>query len=156
MKIALVIFSIILLFTCTQQNHRGKLITINKPWFDSIKSKSDTFYIQHYRNSDFVTAEYFVNRKDSTICQVMKDSMGNIRQILVAKKNRKLFGAEYYKNGQLVASLPIDAEGKYNGNATFYYENGIVKSTGAYTDGFHVGNWRNYNTEGVLVSTDVY
>jgi antitoxin component YwqK of YwqJK toxin-antitoxin module len=155
MKIVLAIFSIIL-FTCTQKNQQGKLITINKPWLDSIIGKSDSSYSKHYRNSDFVTAEYFVNRKDSIVCQVMKDSMGNIRQILVAKKSRKLFGAEYYKNGQLVASLPIDAKGKYNGTATYYYENGVVKITGSYVEGFRAGKWRNYQSDGILVSTDTY
>lgn len=155
MKFAPVLF-IIFVVGCTNSQNAPKKITISASWLDSIKSKSDTHYIRHYRNTDFVKAEYFVNRKDTTICQVMKDSSGNIRQVIVAKENRKLFFAEYYKNGQLISFLPVGPDGKYNGIATYYYENGTVKNTGLYSEGFRAGKWTNYNEDGHLVSTDVY
>ena len=123
---------------------------------DSIRLKSDTNYSKPYRNADFVTSEYFVNRKDSTVCQLMKDSSGEIRQILVAKNNRNLFAAQYYQNGQLVAFLPIGNYGKYNGQAILYFENGRIKSKGSYTEGFHTGKWYNYSQDGNVISVDEY
>lgn len=156
MKTGFLFFLMFVFFSCTQKHRVETFITFDRAFLDSIKAKSDTGFIKHYRNTDFVTAEYFVNRKDSTVCQLMKDSAGHIRQILVAAKKTKLFGAEYYKNGQLVAFLPLSADGKYNGAATYYYESGIIKSKGSYLDGFHVGRWNNYSGEGNLISTELY
>lgn len=149
---------IALFYSCKSKNKtfESKLITIDKAFIDSIKNTSDTAYIKRYRNSEFVTAEYYLNRSDHTVSQVMRDPANNIRQVLIAKKGKKLFGAEYYANGQLMALLPLDSLGKYNGFAKYYYENGIVKSEGIYKQGFHAGNWKNYDSNGENISIDNY
>ena len=158
MKIAIVILLISLFYSCKSKNKtfENKLITINKGFIDSIKNKSDTTYTKRYRNNEFVTAEYYLNRNDHTVTQIMRDSGNNIRQVLITKKGKKLFGTEYFKNGQLKALLPLDSSGKYNGFTKYYYENGIVKSEGIYKEGFHAGNWKNYDSNGVNISIDNY
>lgn len=156
MKIGFLFFLVFVFFSCTPKNRAETFKTFDRSFLDSIKAKSDTSFTKHYRNTDFVTAEYFINKKDSIVCQLMKDSTGQIRQILVAAKKRRVFGAEYYKNGQLVAFRPLSPDGKYNGAATYYYESGIIKSKGYYEDGFHVGRWNNYSAEGNLISTELY
>jgi antitoxin component YwqK of YwqJK toxin-antitoxin module len=142
------------LMGCKQE--KPVLVRLNQSWLDSIKHKSDTAFIKQYRNGEFVTAEYFINRKDTTICQVMKDSAQRIRQVILTKSGRKLFGSEYFANGQQKASLPLDYAGKLHGLGKFYYESGSIKSEGAYLHGLYAGEWINYNKNGDAVSKDKF
>ncbi len=137
----------------TTKQHTTKL-DIN--WLDSIIKNSDTSYTKPYFRTDFVTASYYFSKKDSSLCQVMKDSMGTIRQISIAAKNIRTFYGQYYNNGQLVAWLPFDAAGMYDGDAVYYYENGAVKSSGAYTHGLKTGKWKNFDDKGKLVNTEEF
>ena len=124
-------------------------------WLDSIKKGSDTSWIKPYRNNEFVTAEYYVDRKDSIVTQLMKDSAGMIRQINIAKYDKvRLFFAEYYSNGQIKARLWVNNTGLYDGQAKYYYEDGIIKSIGSFNHGMYLGEWKNFNQKGKLVSTD--
>ena len=148
-------FSIIfvLFFTgCKQQNVNDKILA--NSFFDSVIKKSDSSYEMKYYRSDFVTAQYYVNKKDSTVCQLMKDSSGLIRQIIIAKKDTRIFYGSYYKNGQLQADLPLDAFGQYHGTGRFYYENGNLQSTGSYLHGFKTGAWKVFNEKGKETATD--
>jgi antitoxin component YwqK of YwqJK toxin-antitoxin module len=149
---------LILICSCSGNKNSGReIIKINKAWLDSIKNKSDTSWTKRYRNKDFVTAEYYVDKKDSIVTQLMKDSAGIIRQIIIARyDNTRLFFAEYYSNGQLKARLPLDSIGKYNGQAKYYYQNGQVKSEGTFTHGFFSGQWKNCDEKGKLISKDEY
>lgn len=142
-------------FSCKEKPVCEK-ITVDKARMDSAKEKSDTNYIKRYRSQEFVSAEYYINHKDTTVCQIIKDSAGQVRQVIMAKKNTRFFTAEYYPNGQLKADLPLDKEGKYDGTGIFYYENGCVKSTGAFHHGFYAGEWKNYTDKQKLSSTDQY
>jgi antitoxin component YwqK of YwqJK toxin-antitoxin module len=145
-------------FGCTQKSPALKeVIRIDNAWLDSVKRQSDSNWAKPYRNNYFVQTEYYLNRKDSVITQLMKDSAGTIRQINIAKyDNFRLFFAEYYANGQLMAHLPLDAVGKNHGAAKQYYESGVVKSKGSYNHGLYVGQWENFDKEGNMVSIDVY
>lgn len=86
----------------------------------------------------------------------MKDSAGSIRQIIIARKNVRIFFARYYANGQLQADLQLDEFGQYHGTAVFHYENGQVESTGNYDHGIKTGQWKNFDTTGKLISTGLY
>jgi len=116
----------------------------------------DTTYSKRYRNKEFAVAEYYINRKDTTVCQLMKDSANRIRQILIAKRDRKIFTAEYFSNGQLKATLPLDKDGRLNGEGAFYFESGCVRSKGSFRHGFYFGEWKNFDQNWKNVSTDQY
>lgn len=151
---------LVLLASCKSKHPSVKATPtrIDANWVDSVKKSCDTFWIKPYaRNKDFISSEYYVNRKDSIVAQFMKDSAAVIRQVIIAKYDQvRLFFAEYYANGQLMASLPLDTAGKNHGAAKFYYPNGVVKSTGRYEHGFYSGEWLNYDSSGNYVSTDRY
>ncbi len=142
----------------TEKKAIAKKTTIDSHWLDSVKKSCDTFYIKPYgRNPDFATGEYYFNRKDTIVCQFMKDSAGTIRQAIIAKKNiYRLHFSEYYANGQLKALYQFDDSGRYNGPGAFYHPNGFVKSEGEYNHGFYSGAWKNYNDKGEIQSTDQY
>jgi antitoxin component YwqK of YwqJK toxin-antitoxin module len=131
-------------------------VTISQQWLDSIKKSSDTIYSKPYRNNEFVSSDYYINRQKGITCQVMRDSAGVARQVIIVEKAVRIFTGEYYANGQLKAKLPLDSTGRYDGAAKFYYESGIVKSEGSFRSGFYSGNWKNYKENGTLVSTDQY
>ena len=99
-----------------------------KALIDSLKMTADTSYTRPYqRNKDFFTAEYYINRKDSIVSQLMKDSIENIRQVIIAKKdNQRIYFATYYANGQLESIYHFDSSGRYNGLASFYFQNGAI------------------------------
>lgn len=152
--VALVIF----IFSCTQQISSSKTITkkVNRTWLDSIIKNSDSSYVKPYKRTDFVTAAFFVNKKDSTVCQIMKDSADSIRQIIMARNDIRTFFAQYYTNGQLQAELPLDKFGQNHGQTIFYYENGKTQSTGNYLHGLKTGQWKYFDKKGKLISTDKY
>lgn len=143
-----------LYFGCaSEKKHPDKL---DKAWLEAIIKHSDTTYTKPYFRTDFVTATYYVNRKDSSICQLMKDSAGIIRQVIVETKNIRTFFGQYYTNGQLQAWLPLDEFGQYHGEAVFYYQDNTVQSAGEFQHGLRQGHWKNYDEKGRLISTDEY
>ena len=123
---------------------------------DAFIKQSDSSYHKPYYRTDFVTAWYYINKKDSAICQVMKDSAQNIRQVVIAKKNVRTFFASFHPNGQLQADLSLDEFGQYHGNATYYYASGRIESTGNYEHGIKTGSWEYFDEKGRLLSTDKY
>lgn len=142
--------------SCSQQKNSSLpgAKTIDRSWLDSIIKASDSSYTKPYKRTDFVTAVYYVNKKDSSVCQVMKDSADSIRQIIIAKKDVRTFFAQYYANGNLQADLPLDEFGQYHGTGTFYYENGSVQSSGIFDHGLKNGEWKVYDEKGKITTTD--
>ncbi len=153
MKITSFLFiSALLLFGCTQKNGNAKILAT--PFIDAVIKQSDSSYEKPYYRTDFVTATYYTSKKDSTVCQLMKDSAGIIRQVVIVKNDTRIFFGTYYKNGQLQANLPLDEFGQYHGTGNFYYENGSLQSSGNYTHGFKTGSWKVYDETGKLTATD--
>ena len=130
--------------------------TFDHSLIDSIKSKADTFYSSRYPRTDISLAEYYVNRKDSTLTQVMKDSLGRIRQVLMVKNKLRIFSAQYFTNGQVMADYHFDSFGQYDGPSKEYNEYGGIQRQGVYRSGMHVGKWKNYNSKGKLISIEEY
>jgi hypothetical protein len=155
MKIIFSLTAVVLFIcSCTQQNSRLK--KVDTAWLDSIIKHSDSTYTKPYFRTDFVTATYYVNKKDSTVCQVMKDSAQTIRQVIVVKKDIRTFFAPYFDNGQLQADVALDQAGRYHGTLTNYYRNGNIENTGNYTHGLKSGAFKNYDSTGHLISTETY
>lgn len=147
----------IVVFSCTEQNTATTTISkINNLWLDSLIKQSDSNYTKPYKRTDFVTATFYINKKDSSVCQIMKDSASVIRQIIISKKEVRTFFAQYYSNGQLQARLPLDKFGQYDGVATYYYKNSIIQSNGNYLHGLKQGQWKNFTEKGKLVSLEEY
>lgn len=149
---------VLLAASCSQngQSAKSNAKTINQPWLDSIIKNSDSSYSKPYKRTDYVTAVLYVNKKDSSVCQLMKDSVENIRQIIIAKNDIRTFFAQYYANGNLQADLPLDEFGQQHGTGTFYFEDGTIQSTGDFKHGLKTGQWKIYNEKGKLLSTDNY
>lgn len=157
MKIVLVIAGCFLLVGCnSKKNNSQQLIRVDDKWLDSVRRSGDTAYVKKYGTSRFAKAEYYLNKKNAVICQVMKDSTDSIRQIIITKNNRRSFFEEYYPNGQLIARLPLDSFGQYHGPSKYYYLNGLVESAGDYKNGLKTGIWKNNNGSGKLISTSEY
>ena len=151
------ILSLVILSCSQNKSHSNAVLKkLDKAWLDSIIKNSDSSYTKPYKRSDFVTAEFYLNKKDSSVCQVMKDSAGIIRQIIVAKKDIRSFFASYYSNGQLQAGLPLDEFGQYHGAAIYFYQDGMVESKGEYVHGVKNGQWKSYDANGGIISTDTY
>jgi hypothetical protein len=144
----------IIFVSCTQQ--KGHTSRLDRSWLDSIVKQSDSSYSKPYYRTDYVTAVYYINKKDATLCQLMKDSAGVIRQIIITKRDIRTFWGQYYANGQLQADLPLDELGQYHGAATYYYKNSNVQSKGKYVHGLKNGEWKNYDEKGKVMLTEEY
>lgn len=146
---SLSIVVVVLFGGCSIKNKKySKAPTVNHHWLDSIIKNSDSAYDKPYKRSDFVTAFFYTNKKDSSICQVMKDSLGRIRQIIIARNNIRTFFASYFNNANLEANLPLDKFGQYHGTTTFYYASGNIQSTGYFKHGLKVGEWKTFDEKG--------
>ena len=141
-------------FGCKLKNNNARLLP--NIFIDSIAKHSDSSYEKPYYRTDFVTATYYLNKKDSTLCQVMKDSAGLVRQVIITKKDIRTFFGSYYKNGRAQAELPLDEFGQYHGTGKFFYEDGSLQSSGTYTHGFKTGEWKVYDEKGKITATDSY
>ncbi len=157
MKVLLLPLSV-LFCCCNQPNGNSKALkrTFNQHMIDSVIKNGDSSYAKPYKRTDFVNVYFYINKKDSSICQLMKDSSGTIRQMIIARKNIRTFFAQYYENGQLQADLPLDEFGQYHGTATYYYADGHIQSNGKYRHGLKKGIWTNYNEKGNLLSKAEY
>ena len=159
----IVIISIVLLYCFISGCQPGKnntihaqQIPVDTAMLDSIKANADSVYTKEYPRTDLVTAEYFVNHKDSTITQVMKDIKGTIRQVIVEKNKIRIYFAKFYPNGQMVAKYYLDNFGQYNDSSKEFFENGFLKSEGIYKNGLHSGKWKNFDSTGSYISTNEY
>ena len=151
-----VAFLLILVSCSLHSNNKTTGKTINRAWLDSIIKNSDSNYTKPYKRTDFVTAVYYMNKKDSSVCQLMKDSADSVRQIIIAKKNIRTFFAQYFPNGNLQADLPLDEFGQFHGKGTFYNEDGSIQSSGNYVHGLKSGTWTVYDKKGKITATDSY
>lgn len=149
MKYIFLIAVFFCVFACnSKKKDMPPMIRVNNSRLDSIIKASDTSYVKKYGTHKFANAIYYINNKQASICQIMKDSADTIRQIIITKNNKRNFVAEYYANGQLMAKLPLDTFGQYHGPSKYYYENGKIESEGDYEHGFKKGEWKNYNEAG--------
>ena len=144
--------SLLFIIGCKQQDTNTKILA--NSFIDSIIKLSDSSYQKPYYRSDFVSAQYYTSKKDSIVCQLMKDSASSISQVIITKKNIRIFFGSYYKNGQLQASLPLDEFGQYHGTGKFYYDDGSLQSSGNYLHGFKTGQWKVYDKKGAVTATD--
>lgn len=157
MKLLSILFFCLIITSCASENKKSQQLTgVNYDLLDSVKATADTTYAKKYGTIKFANAVYFINRKDSTVCQVMKDTADSIRQVIITKKNKRIYFSEYYANGQQVAFFQFDTLGQYNDSAKYFYENGFIESTGQYKKGFKTGSWLNYNEQGIHISTSEY
>ena len=157
MKGSLFIIGFILFFGCqSKRDTAQKMIRVDHQWLDSIKRSADTFYVKKYGTIKFDRAEYYLDKRNDILCQLMKDSLDSVRQVIITKNSKRSFFAEYYPNGQLMAQLLLDTFGQYHGHAKYYFPNGLVESEGDYNDGLKTGTWL-YNDEmGKMISKSMY
>ncbi|MEO5948063.1 MAG: hypothetical protein ABIP79_14695 [Chitinophagaceae bacterium] len=154
------IFIVLIFFltACSNTNNHAIVVKskIDKHWLDSVINNSDSSYIKKYKRTDFAKAEFYINKKDSSVCQVMKDSAGMVRQVIIAKNDVRKHFFQYYANGQLEAYLLLDEYGQYHDSATYYHEDGTVESSGWYRHGLKYGEWENYDTKRNKLTTKIY
>ncbi|MGC4101431.1 toxin-antitoxin system YwqK family antitoxin [Ferruginibacter sp.] len=139
---------------CTQP--KQTYTKLDHAWLDSIIKHSDSSYTKPYFRTDFVTAAYYLNRKDSAVCQLMKDSAGTIVQVITTKNDTRTFYGQYYTNGQLKALLPLDKEGKFDGESVSFYKDSVVESRGKYVHGLKNGSWKYYDSTGKFRSAEEF
>ena len=151
-----VFFSCLIILTACGQPERSK-IEINK--IDSIRLKrvwesSDKPTIDTLRRSDFYISENYIGKADGTMTVIFKDSIGHIVAIRQTRKGIEIFGAEYYPTGQLKGKVTLTDSGAITGPATYYYEDGRIRSEGELRDGSRIGTWKEYDREGFPVKPD--
>ena len=100
MKIILSAFFALFMLAACNQNTTAVKKEVDIHYIDSLIKTADTsFYKQQY-TSEFAAAKYYGNRKDSVLMQIMKASDSSIRQVTVTKNNRRIYFAQFYKNGE--------------------------------------------------------
>ena len=159
MKFLISISIVFTLFSCTNNSIITTPIAVNKidsVWLNSIIKNSDSVFTKPYKRTDFVTATFYYNGKDSSICQVMKDSAGMVRQVLITNKNIRSHFSQYYPNGQLIENISLNKFGRNDGNAIYYYEDGKIKSKGQFIDGLYSGEWKIFDNSGKQLQSTMY
>ena len=143
---------------CKQTNNTEPFVNnkLNKNWLQKIIRLSDSNYSKPYYRREFVTASYYMNKRDSTLCQVMRDSSQQVRQIIIEKNSIRKFYAQFYPNGQITAMVKLNQQGQLEGEATNFYPNGNVKSKGKYYNGLSVGIWEMYDENRKIIAKEEY
>ena len=125
-----------------------QLKKVNTTLLDSVIKTSDSVYHKVQYTGEFVKADYYTNKKDIVLMQVMKAADSSIRQVTITKNNRRIYFAQYYENGQLKGEYSFDGYGSNAGASKEYYRNGMVKEEGEYKAGFRIGKWQEYDSTG--------
>jgi len=147
---------IIILFSCKQSTLSDiEVIKFNTKTIDSLKNTSDSIYTKILKRSDWYSADYYINMKDSITNRIFKDSIGNVVAFTEQKNGINIFAAEYYSNGQIIGKMQFK-NGEIDGLATYYYPDGRIKETGEYHNMKETGIWKDYNSKGELQKTMHY
>lgn len=123
----------------------GKLDTAS---IHSILRESVIIHIDTPARKDFYYISDYRDTIDASVTKILMDSLKNVVGINQTRNGIKIFGAEYYTNGQEKGDIPFNEDGEMTGVATYYYDNGNIKSTGRLEDGIEVGKWKNYDQKG--------
>ena len=142
--------------SCKQGDKTFEKILVDQSMIDSVKKLSDSSYTKPYYTGNFARTEYYLNSGDSSIMQVMKDSSQQVRQVIIAKNDKRIYFTQYYANGQLMASYQFDGYGQNEGESKEYFENGAVSMSGIYKNGMRTGKWKNFDEKGDQLFTAVY
>jgi hypothetical protein len=147
---------LLLMLVHCKQSQRSviEVIKFDNQIIVDLQKGSDTTYTEYTGQYESYLAEYYVNRSDSVITKILKDSFENVVGLHVSKNDHLLVVAEYHRNGQLKGKLPEKIKGKYNGQARYYFEDGRVRAEGQFHNGLWSGEWKNYDEKGHLVSID--
>ena len=141
---------VITLFSCHRSTSSDiEVIRFDTRIIDTLKQRSDTTYTEVKGRKDYYTIDHYINRKNNTTAQILKDSLGHVVGFNESKNGEMLFSGEYYKNGQLMGKTQFVA-GKVDGQATYYYPDGRIRSVGQWRDYRQTGIWKNYNEQGTL------
>lgn len=121
---------------------------IEKNWIDEESNSFKEF--AYYENGQIRLEEDYIEGKLCVYKAYYKT--GEISAIVMYQNEVSIFGAEYYKNGQLMGNIPTNLDGKTNGLATYYYENGSLRGEQVFQNGKPIGNSKKYEQSGKLTS----
>lgn len=116
-----------------------------------IKQSSDSFTVKPMggQNTELIYTYYKGKEYRDNIVTTLGDTVvGLIRK----KDGVNYFVCEYYTNGQVIGYINLSSEGKINGKAKYYYQDGRIRTTGEWRNTKRVGVWKDYDEEGKLVS----
>lgn len=155
-KICKIIIGTCIVMGCTKNNERSgiEIIKLDTNMVRSIKASYDSAYIETPKREDFWTIEHYLS-KPATDKKIFKDALNNIVTIVINTNGIVSFSQEYYPNGQAKAKTDF-SPGKIDGPATYYYEDGRIRSKGTWSDYKQVGVWKEYDKDGYLVLTQYY
>jgi hypothetical protein len=157
MKWVLIMGMLVFVISCRNKMEGPvEVIRIDPSFIDSIRKESDTSYTRSIGAGEFYTAEQLLDREDSTITKILRDTAGRVTGMVQYRKGIRTFIGEYYINGQLKGKIPLDDKGQVHGEARYYYEDGRVRSEGAFQHGLYAGTWKLYDARGKLGSTEWY
>src|SRR5690348_16245787 len=129
-----------------------EVIKFDNKIIDTLTKSSDTAYSTFIGRHDFYTEDVYLNKKDSLVTKIFKDSLGNVVGINKSKNGIIIFAAEYYPNGQLIGKTQFKS-GIVDGPATYYYPNGRINNIGRWHNYRQVGVWKTYEETGKLKET---
>ncbi len=125
---------------------------LDKERVSEIISAGDLQTVDTLKRSDFYYREVYKDKTDETITTIWLDSLRNIVGVNQKKKNGVfIFVGEYYSNGQIRGTVPLNSEGNVTGPVVYYYEDGKVSRSGYLKNGIKVGEWKNFDESGKLI-----
>lgn len=153
-KLVGLISGVLLLVSCTERERSEvEIVKYDKRFIQDIKSKYDSTYLEASRRTDFWNIEHYVT--GTTDKMIFKDSLNNIIGIIIRENGVHSFAQEYYPNGQAKAKTKFKS-GTIDGPATYYYEDGRIKSIGLWENYKRVGQWKEYDKDGFLKSIEYF
>ena len=118
-----------------------------KKWIDK---ESNSFKELAYYESGQIKLEKDYNKGELYIFKAYYET-GEISALLMYNNDKAIIGAEYYKNGQRMGNVPTNLDGEINGTATYFYENGKIRSEVEFLNDSRVSS-KEYDTNGLLTA----
>lgn len=133
-----------------------EIIKIDSNIINKLIEESDSVYYDTIRHFEGAKATLYFQKNKNELTKVFHDTLGNIVAILNYRNDSIINGTEYYANGQIMGKLPERKNGRLDGQARYYYDNGRVRSEGFFKNGLWFGEWKNYTKEGKIISIEYY
>jgi hypothetical protein len=143
------LFCLILFVACGSPNRSNiEILKIDSVQLKHVWEADHSPTIDTLRRPDFYTKERYINKNDSIVTVLLKDSIGYIVGMRQTKSGINIFVCEYYPNGQAKGKIPLTDSGISDGLTTYYYEDGRISAQGNLKDGIRVGTWKEYDNQG--------
>ena len=153
-KLHIIVYIIaVILFSCDRVEVSSvEKIVIDEEFINSKIAGYDSIILKELGNG--IGTSYLLD--DDITIYVWRDSLNRIRAWFKDKNDIRIEGSEVFETtGQIMGKI-IYNDGKIDGKAIYYFDDGRISSVGYFKNNRKHGEWKEYDKNGNITSVTIY